>query len=178
MPAKIAEIRKANKPAAGYLCNAKSDNRYGIDFIEFQIKNVDTGDIYFQFQKEPYTFLPQSDDDNSVRFVQYCLPKAFLECKTISTRVRFCVGAEPVSNLKMLERFYFRDRLLKDYDFDFGFCIPNSTNEAEFTYDTPKISPSDIAMMVAEPWSTRSDSYYFVDDVLIMHNKAEYQFNE
>lgn len=31
--------------------------------------------------------------------------------------------------------------------------------------------------MVANPFETKSDSFYFVDDVLIMHNKADYSYN-
>lgn len=31
--------------------------------------------------------------------------------------------------------------------------------------------------MIKSPFETRSDSFYFVDDVLIMHNKADYAYN-
>jgi len=31
--------------------------------------------------------------------------------------------------------------------------------------------------MIACPYETRSDSFYFVDDMLIMHNKADYAYN-
>lgn len=31
--------------------------------------------------------------------------------------------------------------------------------------------------MIASPFETRSDSFYFVDDCLIMHNKADYAYN-
>ncbi|KAH6931940.1 hypothetical protein HPB50_001678 [Hyalomma asiaticum] len=31
--------------------------------------------------------------------------------------------------------------------------------------------------MIANPFETRSDSFYFVDDKLIMHNKADYAYN-
>ena len=31
--------------------------------------------------------------------------------------------------------------------------------------------------MIAEPYETRSDSFYFVEDKLIMHNKADYAYN-
>jgi hypothetical protein len=30
--------------------------------------------------------------------------------------------------------------------------------------------------MIANPYETRSDSFYFVDDKLIMHNKADYAY--
>lgn len=30
--------------------------------------------------------------------------------------------------------------------------------------------------MIANPFETRADSYYFVGDQLIMHNKAEFSY--
>lgn len=30
--------------------------------------------------------------------------------------------------------------------------------------------------MIDAPYATKSDSFYFVDDKLIMHNKAEYSY--
>lgn len=51
------------------------------------------------------------------------------------------VGDKPVNNFRMIERHFFRDRLLKTFDFDFGFCIPNSKNTCEHIYDFPSLSP-------------------------------------
>lgn len=31
--------------------------------------------------------------------------------------------------------------------------------------------------MIDHPFETRSDSFYFVDNQLIMHNKADYAYN-
>ena len=31
--------------------------------------------------------------------------------------------------------------------------------------------------MINSPFETRSDSFYFVDNKLIMHNKADYSYN-
>jgi hypothetical protein len=41
----------------------------------------------------------------------------------------------------------------------------------------PKLSPEEEVEIVNHPYQTRSDSFYFVDDVLVMHNKAEYAYN-
>jgi hypothetical protein len=40
----------------------------------------------------------------------------------------------------MIERHYFKDRVLKTFDFDFGFCIPNSTNTCEQIYELPQLT--------------------------------------
>lgn len=55
-------------------------------------------------------------------------------------RVEFTVGDKPVSNFRMIERHYFRERLLKNFDFDFGFCIPSSRNTCEHIYEFPQLS--------------------------------------
>jgi hypothetical protein len=49
-------------------------------------------------------------------------------------RVTFCVGPKPAKKFRMVERHFFKDKLLKAFDFDFGFCIPNSTNTVEVLF--------------------------------------------
>ena len=58
-------------------------------------------------------------------------------------RVEFTVGAEPVNNFRMIERHYFRDKLLKSFDFEFGFCIPNSKNTCEHIYEFPTLTSAE-----------------------------------
>lgn len=49
------------------------------------------------------------------------------------------MGDKPVNKFRMIERHYFRDRLLKNFDFEFGFCIPNSKNTCEHIYEFPTL---------------------------------------
>lgn len=114
-----------------------------------------------------------------------------------SFSVEFTVGNKPVSNFRMIERHFFKNRLLKTFDFKFGFCMPNSKNTCEHIYEFPTL-PDDlsechslgcprkylfldlnipVAEMIKHPFETKSDSFYFVDNVLIMHNKADYAYN-
>jgi len=76
----------------------------------------------------------------------------------------------------MIERHYFREKLIKSFDFHFGFCIPGSTNNWDAVYALPALSEDLILDMIAHPFETRSDSFYFVEDRLIMHNKAAYKY--
>ena len=79
----------------------------------------------------------------------------------------------------MIERHYFKNRLVKSYDFTFGFCIPESTNTWEAVYDNdPPLEDNLIKEMVKYPYETCSDSFYFVGNELIMHNKAKYKYSE
>lgn len=54
-------------------------------------------------------------------------------------RVEFTVGTNPVKNFRMIERHFFRERLLKTFDFEFGYCIPHSKNTCEHVYEFPKL---------------------------------------
>lgn len=76
----------------------------------------------------------------------------------------------------MIERHYFQNQLVKGFDFSFGFCIPLSTNSWDAIYDVPPLNEDIIQKMIGNPFETVSDSFYFVGDQLIMHNKARYQY--
>ena len=54
--------------------------------------------------------------------------------------MEFTVGDKPVNGFRMIERHYFRNKLLKFFDFDFGFCMPNSRNTCEHIYDMPELT--------------------------------------
>jgi hypothetical protein len=56
-----------------------------------------------------------------------------------SFRVGFKVGDREVKSFRMIERHFFRDQIIKSFDFDFGFCPPNTTNSIEHIYDMPEI---------------------------------------
>ena len=83
---------------------------------------------------------------------------------------------DQIEEFRMIERHYFRDRLVKSYDFAFGFVIPNSTNTWDAVYSLPPLDEDLISEMIASPFETVSDSFYFVGDRLVMHNKAEYRY--
>ncbi|KTG37296.1 hypothetical protein cypCar_00034269 [Cyprinus carpio] len=151
-----------------YLCKPE-DNIYSIDFTRFKIRDLETATVLFEIAKPPQCDLDEEDEENGEadtsagRFVRYQFTPAFLKLRT--------VGAT------MIERHYFQERLLKSFDFDFGFCIPNSRNTCEHIYEFPQLPDDLIQLMIEHPYETRSDSFYFVDNKLIMHNKADYAYN-
>lgn len=55
--------------------------------------------------------------------------------------VEFTVGPRPVNHFRMIEKHFFRDTLLKTFDFEFGFCIPFSRNTCEHIYEFPTLPP-------------------------------------
>merc|ERR1712062_413405 len=110
-----------------YLCPPQA-NIYGIDFTRFKIRDVDTGTTLFE---------TATRDVNAGRFVRYQFTPQFLKLRAVGATVEFKVGGEPVNKFRMIERHFFRDQHLKTFDFDFGFCIPNSVNSCEHIYEFP-----------------------------------------
>ncbi|XP_077377323.1 protein unc-119 homolog B [Festucalex cinctus] len=165
-----------------YLCKPE-DNIYNIDFTRFKIRDLETGTVLFEIAKPPNSGPVEAEEGNgdvdvsAGRFVRYQFTPAFLKLQTVGATVEFTVGDRPINNFRMIERHYFQGRLLKNFDFDFGFCIPNSRNTCEHIYEFPQLPDDLIHQMVEHPYETRSDSFYFVDNKLIMHNKADYAYN-
>lgn len=183
------DVLRLQKITEGYLCSPDA-NVYDIDFTRFKIRDMESGMVLFEIAKPPPPSTPDGDDageeqplegecqdPNAGRFVRYQFTPQFLKLKTVGATVEFTVGSKPVSKFRMIERHFFRDKLLKTFDFEFGFCIPNSKNTCEHIYEFPSLSQELCDEMIANPFETRSDSFYFVDDKLIMHNKADYAYN-
>jgi len=171
------DVLALTRPCKKYLCKA-SANTYAIDFVSFKIRDMDHGGrTLFEVKKPSGTkFVLPKDGDDSGRFVQYDFGAQFLDLETVGTTVTFTVGPKPVENFRMVERHYFKDELLKSFDFDFGFCVPNSKNSCEQIYELPDLSRKEKQKMIEQPYKTRSDSFYFVKGKLVMHNKAEYAY--
>ncbi|XP_003789955.1 protein unc-119 homolog B [Otolemur garnettii] len=177
-------VLRLSRVTENYLCKPE-DNIYNIDFTRFKIRDLETGTVLFEIAKPCISDQEEEEEEeegrdvdiSAGRFVRYQFTPAFLRLRTVGATVEFTVGDKPVSNFRMIERHYFRERLLKNFDFDFGFCIPSSRNTCEHIYEFPQLSEDVIRLMIENPYETRSDSFYFVDNKLIMHNKADYAYN-
>ncbi|KAJ8887229.1 hypothetical protein PR048_013444, partial [Dryococelus australis] len=130
-----------------YLCSPEA-NIYDIDFTRFKIRDLETGTVLFEIAKPPLDseeivaeFDQDENDPNAGRFVRYQFTPQFLKLKTVGATVEFTVGSKAVSKFRMIERHFFRDKLLKSFDFEFGFCIPNSKNTCEHIYEFPTLAP-------------------------------------
>lgn len=174
------QVLSFQSPTKGFLCPL-SANKVGIDFLSFQIRDYDSKRMIFEVSKDNQDAVAKNLNladmsEDSYRRIKYNFSADVLRTPTISTILAFSVGDNEVEDFRMIERHYFRDQLIKSYDFTFGFCIPNSTNTWEAVYAVPLLEDSLVEEMIANPFDTRSDSFYFVNDKLIMHNKAEYSY--
>ncbi|XP_051963333.1 protein unc-119 homolog A [Xyrauchen texanus] len=162
-----------------YLCGPEQ-NIHNIDFTRFKIRDMETGTVLFEITKPPTSQSVEDRehfDPNTGRFVRYQFTPAFLRLRQVGATVEFTVGDAPINNFRMIERHYFRSQLLKSFDFEFGFCIPSSKNTCEHIYEFPPLSEDIMREMILHPFETQSDSFYFVDNKLVMHNKADYSYN-
>merc|ERR1712216_481030 len=153
----------------------------------FRVTDAETGQVLFEVAKEPdvppvdYSNIPPEMEDQ-VRCISYDFGADFLSLPAIQTLLQFKVGDQPLHSFRMIERHYFRDFLIKSFDFTFGFVIPNSVNTWEAIYDVPELPPELVEDMISFPWETQSDSFYFVTDEtgveeMVMHNKAKYAYS-
>ena len=171
-----AEVLKYSKPTPGFLCPVDA-NVYGISFGKFVIRNAKTNDVLLSIEPEEGS-IPSPVENDEMRTIKYSFSKKMLKIPQIGTSVEFKVGPKEVKNFRMIERHYVKDKLIRSFDFTFGFCIPNSTNTWEVIYSLPELKESDIADMVKHPFESKSDSFYFVGNTLIMHHKAEYEYTD
>ncbi len=180
-------VRAMHEPTEKFLCPLKA-NRFALQFLNFEIKNQETGHVFYSHEQEmlPNSELLINDDDyppemlhlfDEMRTVNYNFPEEFLRSKIITSKLVFKVGELPVKDLTILDKFYFKKKVVKSFEFKFPFCIPNSTNEWEYIYEFPDLDESTIDAMINSPVQTISETFFFAGDELILHNKANYAFS-
>lgn len=169
-----------DRPTRDFLCPL-SANVYNIEFLSFTIEDYDTKHLIFEVSRDrPPKFDHGADlstlGEDAMRKIKYNFSEDVIRLPAIKTSLVFSVGSKPVENFRMIERHYFRNQLVKSFDFRFGFCIPGSTNTWDAVYAVPPLSEQLIQDMIANPGETTSDSFYFAGDQLMMHNKATYTY--
>mmetsp|Transcript_75973 Transcript_75973/g.164411 ORF Transcript_75973/g.164411 Transcript_75973/m.164411 type:complete len:262 (+) Transcript_75973:46-831(+) len=174
------DVNLLTRPTDGFLCPL-SANTYGIEFLQFAIVDYDSKNCLFEVGKDIPPPADMSLDFSSTgediyRKIRYNFSEDVLKLPFIQTTLVFAVGDREVRDFRMIERHYFRDQLVKSFDFSFGFCIPGSVNTWESVYSLPPLPDSLVSDMIDNPYETQSDSFYFVNGKLIMHNKASYKY--
>lgn len=162
-----------------FLCEI-TDNIFKLKFLKFSVRDMDSGFVFFEVADEEGLENPPieaEDLDDSSRSMKYHLGPEFLELRNIGTALTFSVGNKPVKNLLMIERHYFKGNLIKSFEFKFDFCIPNTINNWETIYNFPELDDGVKNEMIDNPWETKSDSFYFVENKLIMHHKALFNYS-
>eukprot|EP00928_Gymnodinium_smaydae_P047567 TRINITY_DN31759_c0_g1_i1.p1 TRINITY_DN31759_c0_g1~~TRINITY_DN31759_c0_g1_i1.p1 ORF type:complete len:190 (-),score=39.72 TRINITY_DN31759_c0_g1_i1:213-782(-) len=180
-------VNQLTEPTPTFLCSNDA-NVYGINFTNFKIRAIhEQGgeSLLFEVGMDPMEaerlaqsgYCPPAPEDDSQRFIRYHFGPHFLYYPYIGTTLQFS-AQHPLENFRMIERHYFRNQLVRSYDFTAPFVIPNATSTWEVIYEMPELNDEWKAAVIGAPWETKSDSFYFVNDVLVMHNRAEYNYSE
>ena len=165
-------------PTAQFLCKL-TDNKHGLSFGGFRIRDMTSGLTLIEVKDEDINKenLGDSADDMKKRVLKYHLGPDFLLLKTVGLTMTFSnTGEEPIKHMLMIERHYFREKVLRSYEFEFGFVMPKSTNSWEFIYDLPELTEAEKLEIIAAPWEVKSDSFFLIDGVIEIHNRAEYNY--
>jgi len=173
-----ADVLSLKGPTKSFLCPLTA-NTYGIEFLSFTITDYDSKKTIFEVSRDrplPLDLNITQLDEDSLRKINYEFSEDVLKLPKIMTTLVFSVGPQEVRDFRMIERHYFGNQLIKSYDFTFGFCIPGSTNTWEAVYAMPPLDSDLVDSMIENPYDASSDSFYFVGDKLIMHNKAYYKY--
>lgn len=168
-------IRTLTAPTQNFLCTLK-DNSYNIKFGSFRLRDMTSGFTLIDVHDGDLDTVITEEMDPTTRLLKYHFGPDFLNLKTIGLQVEFKIGDEAVPDLQMIERHYFRGKCIKSYEFKFGFCMPNTTNTLEMIYDLPQLEETEKQAMIDAPWETKSDTFFFVGQKLIIHNRAEYNY--
>mmetsp|Transcript_2578 Transcript_2578/g.2364 ORF Transcript_2578/g.2364 Transcript_2578/m.2364 type:complete len:178 (-) Transcript_2578:28-561(-) len=164
------EVLSHTHATSEFLCSLNA-NIFDIRFGSFRLRDMDTNTILLDLERD---FEPQTEE---TRFISYNFPPEFLNLRTVGSLIYFSVGEYPVSNFRMIERHYFKDRLVQNYDFTIDFMIPRTINSREFIYTLPELTEVEKEDIMLSPRETKSDSFFFADGQLIMHVRAEYDYS-
>ena len=91
-------------------------------------------------------------------------------------RLTFKVGEKAMKNLRLVEKHFFKGEVVSTHDFATGFCMPNTENEMEVIYDLPKLDEDKKDDIITSPGETTSDTYIFVENKLIQHQRCKYSY--
>ena len=115
----VEDVLELRRPTSKFLCPLLA-NTYGLQFLEFTIKDYNTKKVIFDISKDLAPVDPSTidfTDENSYRKIKYEFSEDILRLPSISTLLVFKVGNREVRDFRMIERHYFRDRLIKSFDF-------------------------------------------------------------
>ena len=163
------------RPINGYLC--PPSNAYGIDFTAFTVRDDESGFVYFEVRQDgaplPFEMLGLEEP----RSIRYRFNPDILRLPQINTVLEFRTSQD-LPNFQVIEKHYVGETNFATYRF--GMDGPLKAGEKhvqEYVYEN-RISEALITEAVGHPWSHSVEALYFVDDEIVMHNKAAYLYSD
>ncbi len=87
-----------------------------------------------------------ADWDNTAEEVVASIPARILRCKSVSREIMFS-STETIGKLSLKQKVLLMGEPIEQWDFDFGFVMPNSTNSWQQTIEAAEeseIIPADV----------------------------------
>lgn len=168
-------VSKLTEPTDKFLCKL-SDNWPKFKFAGFKIRDCVSNITLVEVPESDVDEEPTDEDGPDKRVIKYHLGPQFLQLQMVGLTLNFSIGDKPINKMTMVERHYFRGKVIRSYSFEFGFVIPNSTNSWEFIYDLPQLTEEEMQEIIDAPWEVKSDSFFFADGKLMIHNRAIYNY--
>ena len=113
------DVLRLSAPTTNFLCEMSADS-YDIDFLSFTIEDYESKALIFEVSRDrpPKIDIDMLNfDENALRKIKYEFSEDVLRLPSIKTSLIFSVGTKPVERFRMIERHYFRNTLIKSFDF-------------------------------------------------------------
>ena len=180
----IADAQALQAPTDKILCTL-ADNTF-IRFGEYSVCDYDTRTellhVTSEQNKQQDDFAREQEQDGTLtmdmRILKHEFPRAFFQLRNLELNLEFTNvnGDQPLQQLTLIEKHFFRGQILSQFEFNFPFCVPKSTNQWQYVYELPELSEEQQQEMIDAPFETQSDSFFFAEGRLIVHNKAAYKY--
>ena len=102
------------------------------------LRDADTGLILWQCNRH----LSVREDDEHIARV----PHSILNCRAVAREINFS-SIEIINNFRLKQKVLLHGRCVEEWDFDFGFVIPDSTNTWQTVMEAlpePQMMPVDV----------------------------------
>ena len=99
-----------------FLCKL-ADNWPKFKFGGFKIRDCESNFTLVDVPESEVENEVKDEDDPTVRVIKYHLGPMFLKLKTVGLTMNFSVGDKPINKMQMVERHYFKGKVLRSYDF-------------------------------------------------------------
>jgi hypothetical protein len=177
------EVRKMTQPATHMYCSLKDNDL--IKFGKYEIKDHFSGMVlmYISEQMNEFADLKARKEEEEgtgsldTRTIRYNFGPHFLDLETLELKLEFSLRKEePIEDLLFIEKHFLGKQELMSFEFKHPQCVPQKTNEWNIVYNFPDLAQKDRDQMTKNPWQVYSDSFFFANGQLIVHNKAVYNY--
>ena len=111
--------------------------------------------------------------DNNVLEKTEIFPKELLKCKVVTREINF-TSKEEIKDFKLIQKIYLGETMIEEWNFAFGFVIPNSTNTWEQTIEAA--SPEDMVPIEIINKNMVIETLFIAKSKIIYRSKMRVQY--